>query len=347
MKIQDIVDAALAARLDHDATGARADRLKAAAVAAAERLRLEVGLVDRFPSQQGLGNLRLDGADAKAAVRIEKPAEVADWLAQRRPDLTVATLTVPAARLQDLLDAAEFSDIPVTAEIQLTGDGQQWVKDNCHPVAVEGGWVARAVLDGAPEEVPGLSASRPAPRWVLTADPKVKKLRTAEAVQDAELELGGDQPEPAVVPAPRSAVDDDASERIYRAPEGITQAEALGDPVACVRRLAAIYNCIRTGTCDVPDADIYELVAFVRGHADEHPVMQATSTQGDEFRAWLLQLIEGQTLAELASDYSVPVLMRLRKDALQQRCRDLGLDPAGNKDVLAARVSEHAKATLA
>lgn len=207
-RIMDLVDAASAAALDEAGASARASTLKAAAVAEGERIRLEVGVADRFTSEQGLGVLRLDGANKPAVCRVEKPTEFADWLAQRQPHLVRATITVPAAQLEDALTALNFATVDVAgAEVKPTSEAEGWMREHCHPVAdpeSPGGWYVRTITADGTEVVPGVGASKPAPRWVLAPNQDLKRARAQEAEDEARAEL---HPEEAVPEAPVPAVE--------------------------------------------------------------------------------------------------------------------------------------------
>lgn len=211
MRIETLVDQALDAAITADTAKVRADRLKAAAVAEAERLRVNGGLADRFPSSQGLGNLRLDGAGKPAAPQVVDPGAFASWLAQRQPDAVQATITVPAAQLAAALDAIKWSGIDATAAVApgtLAGD---FLAQRCHvQAATDGGWdVMHIAEDRTTELVPGVTAVRPAPRWVLTADRNQKRAAAERAADDVEAELAaldGDVPQPTpAIPAAREA----------------------------------------------------------------------------------------------------------------------------------------------
>lgn len=194
LRIQDLVDIALTARIDADAATARAAALKAAAVAEAERIRLTTGLVDRFPSQQHLGNLRLDGADAPAVARVTKGEEFADFLAQHQSDAVTTTITVPADQLEAALQALEFASVPgVTARVDPGPGAADFLERRCVIQADKdtGEWTVLHVDDEKHTHVvPGVLASKPAPRWVLSAaaDKKREAIELAEA--DARAELG-------------------------------------------------------------------------------------------------------------------------------------------------------------
>jgi hypothetical protein len=208
-RIMDLVNLASDAALDAAAAGTRATTSKAAAVAEAERIRLDIGgSADRFTSEQGLGVLRLDGANKPAVPRIEKPAEFASWLAERHPQLVQATITVPADQLEAALKAIEFAQITtVSAEAQPKTEATLWMTENCRPFAdpdSPGDWLVRAATDNGYESVPGVGATQPAPTWVLTANSDLKKAR-AQASADQAREQVKQLVEPAAAvgsPAP-------------------------------------------------------------------------------------------------------------------------------------------------
>jgi hypothetical protein len=209
-RIEDLVTLAAEAAIDAAAAQARADRFKAAAVAEATRLRHEHGLGDRFPSDQGRGVLRLDGAGRPPQPNVVKPAEFADWLAQRSPAEVVATIRVPAGQLAAALEHLDFAGVAVTeSTVTPAPRALDWLDDHTvinadpdHP----GEWNVIHVDDeGQTSPVPGVAAVRPQPRWVLTADAKLKQQRAEEEVATAEALLA--EPTPAA-PAPRAPSED-------------------------------------------------------------------------------------------------------------------------------------------
>jgi hypothetical protein len=212
-RIEDLVTLAAEATIEAAGTQARADRLKAAAIAEAERLRAEHGLTDRFPSDQGRGILRLDGAGKPPAAQIDKPAEFADWLAQRSPGEVVATIRVRADQLGDAIEHLDFAGVAVVESKVAPGErALDWLRDHSVIHADPdhaGAWnVIHVDADGHTGPVPGVSVDRPRTRWVLTADPGLKQRRAAEEVEVAEALLGSEVAR-AAVPAPRDGAAED------------------------------------------------------------------------------------------------------------------------------------------
>jgi len=229
MRIEDLVDTACGAAIEAEAATTRALRMKAAAVAEAERLRVTGGLVDRFPSSQGLGNLRLDGADRPATSTITGSSEYASWLAEHAPDAVTATLTVPAPLLEQAMEALGFAGIPGTPAVTPGPTAGEFLRDRCIVQAdpdLPGGWLVLHVDDQRhTHPVPGVTASRPSPRWVLTPTSQLKKDAAQRAADDAERELDllrgdhADEPEPtaarpalSVVPEPSAAAPERAEQ---------------------------------------------------------------------------------------------------------------------------------------
>jgi hypothetical protein len=207
-RIEDLVTLAAEAALDEAAAAVRTSRFKAAAVAEAERIRLEVGQAREYPSDQGLGTLRLDNANKPAAPVVDDPAVLGEWLAQRDPSLVTVTITVPAAHLADAVDALTFAGVEHSAVATAVPAAIDWVKDRCivqPDPTTPSGWVALHVdEDRHTTPVPGVSAVKPQPRWALVPDAALKRHRAELAAKEAEVDLG----EPAVeVPDLGSPVD--------------------------------------------------------------------------------------------------------------------------------------------
>jgi hypothetical protein len=178
--------------------GATADKARAEAVIARLREGLHAEAMRRFRDEgaapswkaRGLGSARLDGADAPPKVFVSRDGEFADWLAQRQPESVVATLTVPADRLADALDALGFAGVDATAQVVTGPAALTWVDEHTRAVQLEEDrWSVVAVDEDGKRtdegEIPGLLASRSAPRIVISLAPEVK----AQAVSDALAEL--------------------------------------------------------------------------------------------------------------------------------------------------------------
>jgi hypothetical protein len=227
--ISTLVTLASDAAIQADAAKARADRLKAAAVAEAERIRLTTGGGDRWRSDQGLGTLRLDGVEKPATPVITDPAQAGSWLAEHAPQTVTCTITVPADQLPDALQALEFASITgIQAAASPNTAAAGWLTDSCVLQAAEtGGWdVIHVAADKTTTLVPGVSGQRPRPRWVLSADTEKKRHAVELAVVAAEADLSGladvaaamaDEPAPTaarpaltVVPEPAAAPADRA-----------------------------------------------------------------------------------------------------------------------------------------
>jgi hypothetical protein len=223
--IDDLLSAALAAELEARQARARADRLKGAVVAEAERVRRDVGKARSFTDGANhLGNLRLDG-EGPAAPHVTDPAGFASWLAERAPSLVTATvtvsghyleeaievlnaipdaaatvvLTVPATQLGEAIDVAEFAGIAredIAAVVAPKAGASAWLTEHCMVIAEEvpegtaPAWSVVHVTAGGNAPVDGVTASKPVPKWVLTPD----KDRAAAAVtagqHDGEEETG-------------------------------------------------------------------------------------------------------------------------------------------------------------
>lgn len=216
MRIDDLITAAADAALDADRAAVRAARLRAAAIAEAERIRLTSKSADRWTCEQGLGVLRLDGAGKPATASISKPAEYGSWLAERAPDRVTATITVPAEQLPAALDALEFAGIDRAEAAVLPGPGaSEFLAEQCVIQAdpdIDGTWnVLHVDQAGHTSPVPGVTASRPAPRWVLTPDKDRKQDAAASASLEVEAELAALDGTPlaeTTTPEPASSADD-------------------------------------------------------------------------------------------------------------------------------------------
>jgi hypothetical protein len=190
-----LVSLAAEAAVQAAAAEARASRLKAAAVAAAEHSRFATGgSADRFTSDQQLGVLRLDGADKSAGPTVTDRAAFGSWLAEREPSAVTATITVPAKVLEQALDALRWSGIDVTTSAVTPGPGSsEFLTDQClvqADVDIPGAWnVLHVRGDGATEMVDGVTATKPAPRWVLVPTSALKKQAAKDALAEAESDL--------------------------------------------------------------------------------------------------------------------------------------------------------------
>lgn len=196
LRLQDLVNDANAAAIDAARASARASRLRAAAIAEAERVRLTVPGADRFRSDQQLGELRLDGAGKPAQARVEKPDEWASWLAERAPDQVEAAIIMPAGRVEkamELLDFAGLVDAQVSVRVTPAGGALGWL-DGRSVIQADpdhrGAWnVLHIDGDGHTTPIPGLTATRPAPVWKLCPDTAKAKAAAEEGTSEAEEEL--------------------------------------------------------------------------------------------------------------------------------------------------------------
>lgn len=151
----------------------------------------------------GAGAVRLDNVAGEPTPAVTGPAEYASWVAERHPSEVVATITVPADRLADALEALEFagvdvetSDATVRPAFQskhlstLSLDREPEPDEHGHR-----GWYA-VTEDG--EVVPGIVGLTPEPRLVVTVDRDVKRAALAEVAAEvaAAAEDAGDVAEP-------------------------------------------------------------------------------------------------------------------------------------------------------
>jgi hypothetical protein len=135
----------------------------------------------------GLGSVRLDGADAAPKPYVRDESEFASWLAQNYPTEAVATVTVDPDKLADALAALALAGVAATAKVEpRPGFVSTWLPalelDQVSPDAEV------AAIDPATGQfVPGIGATRAAPRLVVSLDKDRKATAVAEA--EAELEL--------------------------------------------------------------------------------------------------------------------------------------------------------------
>lgn len=202
MYAQDLVNEAAAAALRSAYAAAIAAGLKAAAIAEAERARA-AGLPAReLTADDRTGSLRLDGAGRPAAPVISDAAATTSWLAEHAPHLVRAALTVPVDRLEEALQVLEMlgmreDTVAARVEFRDPGEAAKWLADNCTIQAdpdLPGKWnvlYRQARKDG--EEgatltpVPGVSAVKPAPYWVVKTNDDMRK----DHVAAAQVEVDG------------------------------------------------------------------------------------------------------------------------------------------------------------
>lgn len=288
MTLQNLVNAALGERADADYRYAKADRLKAAAIAEAERLRARGGAVRELSSDQGLGTLRLDGANKPAVPVVDKPDETSSWLAQVAPALVTASIRVPVERLAEALEVLDFAGIngpAVSAKVE-SRDPQEtgrWLRENCVVQAdpqVPRAWnVLYRDAEGHLTPVPGTSAVQPVPSWKLTvaadlkarytatgvgeADELVQQLRQDDAAQRTDpAGEGGHEPyctdqghrdgEYSICETP----DGDGDDRPQTLEEQLEERMAAGDPVA-----AAAHATLVQGGYSTPEIEAERMAA--------------------------------------------------------------------------------------
>jgi hypothetical protein len=194
--LQDLVNAAIAERLEADYRAARADAFKAAAVGEAERQRAAGVPVRELSSDQRLGALRLDAADLPAAPIVTKPEEFSSWLAEHAPALVAGLIRVPADRLEEALEALGYAGLsgPTVSAAVVPKDSEEtarWLKDNTVVQAdpqVSRAWnVLHRDEEGHLTPVPGTSAVQPVPQWKVIVD----KDRKSGATEVARTEVEG------------------------------------------------------------------------------------------------------------------------------------------------------------
>src|SRR4051812_10748204 len=194
MSLQDPVNAALVARLAPAPRRGLAARPLAAVIGEAERQRADGTPVRELSSDQRLGSIRLDGADLDAAPLIDKPEELASWLAEHFPDLVTATIRVPVEKLAEALEALGYAGlsgpaVSATVAPRDLAEVLAWLTREC--VVQADPQIARAwnVLhrdeDGHLTPVPGTTARPPVPSWKVLVDKDKKRDALAVAAVDA------------------------------------------------------------------------------------------------------------------------------------------------------------------
>ncbi|KWW97381.1 hypothetical protein LI90_4353 (plasmid) [Carbonactinospora thermoautotrophica] len=168
---------------------AQIDQLRARVDARAREEWQRTGAAPRW-SARGLGSVRLDGADLGPRPYVKNETDFANYVAQRWPSEVIATIEVPADRLEEAVEALQFADIPTTARVQVRS---AWARQYLESLDVEqdqepdgtpmNEWFAIDPETG--EVVPGVSAAVNPPKLVVTLDREVK----AKAVEEAAAEV--------------------------------------------------------------------------------------------------------------------------------------------------------------
>jgi hypothetical protein len=195
VSLQDRVNAALAARDEADHARARADALLAAVIGEAERLRTSGVSVRELSSDQRIGTIRLDGADLPAAPLVDKPDELASWLAEHFPELVTAMIRVPVEKLEEALQALGYAGldgpaVSATVAARDLGEVLAWLARECVVQAdpqIPRAWnVLHRDDQGHLTPVPGTTARPPSPSWKVLVNKDRKRATLAAAQQEAE-----------------------------------------------------------------------------------------------------------------------------------------------------------------
>lgn len=133
-----------------------------------------------------LGEVRLDGANGDPKPYIVDDDAYASWVAERYPSQVTATITVPADRLPDALEALEFAGVDdFSARVVPTRDGLTHMgKASLEPDG--DGWVAVSV-DG--EVIPGVKGRRPEGSWKVCPNRSVLAEAKGAALDEVRREL--------------------------------------------------------------------------------------------------------------------------------------------------------------
>lgn len=145
----------------------------------------------------GLGSAAWEGADAPAKPHVRDAAAFAGWLAQQRPAEVVATIAVEADALAEALDALRFAGVAASATVEARPAYLAAYLPTLALDLAEEGAELTAVDPATGEVVPGLGATRGAPRLVVRLDRERKAAAVAEAMDAAEAE---DEAPPAAPP---------------------------------------------------------------------------------------------------------------------------------------------------
>lgn len=142
------------------------------------------------------GQIRLDGCGGDPIPYVVNDSTVAEHIAQRTPDNAVATITVPADKLEAALEVLGFADVHVTrSEVTARDSAVAALLKDATLVDTWEGLPDDAekpdpryfAVDPDGQVIPGVSGRVPsAPRLVVAVDPAVKAALTAQA--DAEDE---------------------------------------------------------------------------------------------------------------------------------------------------------------
>ena len=184
-------------------------RAKATVDACRERLTriakervLQDGAAPTWKSEQG--TVRWDQPTG-ASTSIVKPEQLADRIAQTHPELVTATIQVPAAQLDQILQAIEFGGFQHEAASVSISDSAAttWLGTNATVIvsdATDSGYeVVEVDKDGNPvrtSTVPGVIAVRGTPRLVVSLNSDLKKRATAEGTAEADALFSESEAQP-------------------------------------------------------------------------------------------------------------------------------------------------------
>lgn len=238
MRIDIALQGLLGATQDAARAKATSDVLRVHLVEEAKKRTAADGAAPTWKSP--LGQVRWDGTDATPARSVTDPAEFASFLAERAPAIVTATLTVAADQLEQALSALAFSQIDVSGSAVTYDEAaaDQWLNEHSTISAADsptGFEVYEFDPTGtAPvncgSRIPGVGASKSAPKLVVVLNPALKAEAVAAGVEQAESLVEDDEALEtlpaataplATVPPPRTAPPP-ASFR-----EGLTKAELM------------------------------------------------------------------------------------------------------------------------
>lgn len=192
MEIQEAVQRLLAAEAELAAQKAVTEALRDRLYQVARARYSADGTIQQW-RDTALGVIRLNGAGKPPTVAITDPDEFANHVAQNCPSAVRAIVEVPTDKLEDLVAAADFAGIDVTARVEVIPErGKEWIAAHAAPVEVESGWVVQELAEGdngpvvACAAIPGLAAVPPRTTLSVTVAAEVKADMVTRALADLD-----------------------------------------------------------------------------------------------------------------------------------------------------------------
>lgn len=143
-----------------------------------------------------LGEVRLDGANTEPKAYIADDDAYASWVAERHPEQVTATITIPADRLADAIEAMEFAGINThSAKVVPTADGLTHLQKATLEPAGDSAWIAVSV-DG--EQIPGVEGRRAGGTWKVVPTRGLATDAKTAAIEEVQRELAEIEAAPVV-----------------------------------------------------------------------------------------------------------------------------------------------------